>query len=392
MVEVETYTVMQAFLIALAASAFICKMLVRSADWHLLYTADTPGDQPQKFHTTPTPRIGGLGIIAGILIASLLAGPSGEAAPVYWFLLLSLLPAFFGGFLEDITRRVPPWTRLLATAITAGFAFALADVRFVRSDVGWLDAAFTFAPFAYASLLLAVAGIAHAMNLIDGYNGLSAGVGAIILMAMGVVGAQAGDTLVAGFCFTTAGALCGFLLLNYPGGRLFLGDGGAYLQGCVIAIAAVMLVQRNPSVSPWFPFALVAYPIWETLFSILRRAFLHRTAIGQPDARHMHSMVYRRLAWRWVTRRGEGSDVLRNAITTLPFWFVSALMAVLAVLWHDSTAALQWQAVIFIAGYCLVYQRIARLRRPMSFAIWSYLRSRAERRKTERVETKSSAQ
>ncbi len=381
---------LQVFLIALTGSAFICLLLVRSAVWHLPYSADAPGGQPQKFHTSAVPRIGGLGIMAGILIASLLAGPSGEAAMIYWFLLLSLLPAFIGGFIEDVTRRVPPWTRLLLTVVTAGFAYALVDVRFFRSDVDWLDTAFTFAPFAYFALMLAVAGVANAMNLIDGYNGLSAGVGAIILLAMGVVAAQSGDTLVAGLCFATAGALCGFLLLNYPDGRLFLGDGGAYLQGCVIALAAVMLIQRNPQVSPWFPFALVLYPIWETLFSMLRR-LLRRAALDQPDAQHLHSLVYRRLARRWVQGRDEQVKLLRNALTALPFWLVTALLAVMAVVWSDSTRALQLLSMFFIVAYSAAYLKISRLRRPITRAAAAYLRARAERRKTARAGAKTAA-
>lgn len=358
-----------------------CYAILRSSDWHLEFTADSPIGGPQKFHTEPTPRIGGLAILVGLVVASVLFEPAREAElDKHWFLLLSLLPAFIGGFTEDITRKVPSWTRLLLTAITAGFANALVDVRFFRSDVDWLDAAFTFAPFAYAGFLFAVTGVAHAMNIIDGYNGLSGGVGAIILLALGWVAAEHGDLLVGGLCITTAGAMCGFLLFNYPQGRIFLGDGGAYLQGCIIAIAAALLVQRNPGVSPWFPFALVLYPIWETLFSMLRRFVLHRTGFDQPDARHLHSLIYRRLARRWVSRRDAAGAVMRNSITTLPLWAVTTLVALLAVMRAESTGDLQWICLVFIVGYVAVYLRVARLKRPMTRAVANYLKRRQLRR------------
>lgn len=368
------------FLIALAGSVLTCFVLVRYAHVHLLYTADLPGGQPQKFHTTPVARIGGLGVLVGILLSAALTRPAAGATSAFWLVLLSLLPAFWGGFAEDITRRISPTTRLLLTFMTAGLASWLTGVEFVRSHVDWLDAAFTFAPFAFVCFLLAVAGLAHAMNLVDGYNGLSAGTGAIALIAMGAIAVRAGDPLVSALCFTTAGALVGFLCLNYPFGRIFLGDGGAYLQGCAIAIAAALLVQRNPQVSPWFPFALLAYPIWETLFSIWRRTFLHGDPIGAADARHLHSLVYRRLARRWVVQRNETGQMLRSAMTTLPFWLGSLIMALLAVAWYDSTQVLQMQTVVFIAGYCLIYLQVSRLKRPLSQAARTYLRRRALRR------------
>lgn len=373
--------VLTTFLVAMVVSALACVAILRSSDWHLRFTADQPDGGPQKFHTEPTPRIGGLAILTGLFAASLFV-ESGIAPPeMCALMLLCLLPAFLGGFAEDVTRKVPPISRLLATMVTAGFAWAILDVRFFRSDVAWLDLAFTHAPFAYAGLLLAVAGIAHAMNIIDGYNGLSGGVGAIILLALGAVAASHGDALVACLCFSTAGALCGFLLFNYPFGRIFLGDGGAYLQGCVIAIAAAMLIQRNAGVSPWFPFALVLYPIWETLFSVLRRLTFHQSGIGQPDARHLHSLVFRRLAHRWIRRRDAVGTMEQNAVTTIPFWLTTAVMAGLAVIWSDSTSALQWISVLFIGAYLAAYLHLSRLRRPMTRAVANYLQRRTKRRR-----------
>ncbi len=378
----EDVGVLTSFVAASAVSAVVCVAILRSSGWHLHFTADHPDGGPQKFHDEPTPRIGGLAILCGLLAAAVLVKPDVATPGACALLLFCLLPAFLGGFAEDITRKVPPISRLLATMVTAGFAWALLDVRLLRSDVAWLDLAFTYTPFAYAGLLLAVAGIAHAMNIIDGYNGLSGGVGTIILLALGAVAAGQGDTLVACLCFATAGALCGFLLFNYPSGKIFLGDGGAYLQGCIIAIAAAILVQRNPGVSPWFPFALVLYPIWETLFSILRRLTIHHSGIGQPDARHLHSLVYRRLAHRWIRRRDAVGTLQQNAVTTLPFWVMTAVMAALAVKWSGSTGALQLISVLFICAYLAAYLHLTRVRRPMSHVVASYLRRRAERRRS----------
>jgi UDP-N-acetylmuramyl pentapeptide phosphotransferase/UDP-N-acetylglucosamine-1-phosphate transferase len=275
----------------------------------------------------------------------------------YWLLMLSLLPAFVGGFAEDVTHRVGPWARLLLTIITAAFAYSLVGVHFERSHMAWLDQALAYAPFAYMALLVAVAGVAHAMNIIDGYNGLASGVALIILTALGYVAHQSGDTLVASFCWGSAAATLGFLWFNYPSGRVFLGDSGAYLLGCTIALAAALLVLRNPGVSPWFPMALVIYPVWETVFSAIRRVTLDRH-ISAPDARHLHSLVYRRLSRRWVRGRRQADKVWRNALTTLPFWAANVVLAVASVAWYNSTRVQQVLIVLFVICYCLVYWKI----------------------------------
>jgi UDP-GlcNAc:undecaprenyl-phosphate/decaprenyl-phosphate GlcNAc-1-phosphate transferase len=353
------------FVVAFATSALVCNLIVRSASWHLPFTADEPGIQPQKFHTTRVPRVGGLGLLVGMVVAGFFLGLPVFETGIYWLLILSLLPAFIGGFAEDVTRRVGAGTRLLLTVITAAFAFTLMEVRFVNSDMVWLNSLLSVLPFGYMALLFAVAGVAHSMNLIDGYHGLSAGVGSIILAAMGFVALQTNDPLVAAICFITAAATVGFLLLNWPSGRLFLGDGGAYVLGCTIALAGAMLIQRNPEISPWFPLALVIYPVWETLFSMLRRVLIYGTKIGEPDAKHMHSLVYRRVARRWVQRKDEPGRDLRNAVTSLPFWGTCLLVSAFAMTWAHETRALQAFAVIFIVLYCVIYWRMARLAGPV---------------------------
>jgi len=370
---------MLTLVVAFGASAVVCHLIVRSAGWHLRYTGDQPGGtQPQKFHTHPVPRVGGLGVLLGMVVAGLLLRLPQPEIELFWLLILSLMPAFVGGFLEDITRRVGSGVRLLLTVITAAFAFSLAGVHFERSDVGWLDTAMTFAPVAYLMLLFAVAGVAHAINIIDGYHGLAGGVAVIILAAMGYVAHDSGDALVGMFCYISATATLGFLLLNYPSGRLFLGDGGAYLLGCTIALAGTLLILRNPEVSPWFPMALVIYPVWETLFSVARRVLVYRTRVGEADARHLHSLVYRRIAWRWVRGHTPEARDRRNYLTTLPFWFTCVVLAVLAVNWSHSTRALGLLVIAFMVGYCVLYWRLARLSVPVGRKLAESLKARPE--------------
>lgn len=345
---------------AFASSIAVCNLIVRSARWHLWFSGDPPGIQPQKVHTVPVPRIGGVAVLLGLAVAGFLMPLPASDITIYWWILVAALPAFLGGFLEDALFRVGPVPRLLLTLATGAVAFSLAGVTFVRSDVAWLDQAMAFLPTAYCMLLFAVAGVAHSINIIDGSHGLAGGVSLIILLALGHVAQGEGDLLVSQLCFVAAAATFGFLLLNYPSGRLFLGDGGAYLLGSVIALAGVLLVQRNPGVSPWFPMALVIYPVWETLFTVARRTVIDRTRVGDADVRHLHSLVHRRLSPRWVPGESAQSRNRRNGLTALPFWGVCIVIAVAAVYGSGSTPALGLLIAGFIVAYTLAYRELVR--------------------------------
>lgn len=354
---------MTMFMCALLGAGLASFFVVRFAHLHIGVTADLPDAGPQKFHVQPVPRIGGLAVFLGLMCAGAVGFLRGFGTTAFFvFMLAALLPAFAGGFAEDITRRVGPAIRLLMTLVAAAVAFVWLDARLYRSDVDWLDVAFTYWPLSFAATLFAVAGMAHAMNLIDGYNGLSAGVGVLALGALGLVAREIGDFQVANLAFAAAGAYLGFLLFNFPSGKLFQGDSGAYLLGTVIAILSAQLVGRHTEVSPWFPFALVVYPVWETLFSVLRRAAAH-TPIGAPDAAHLHSLIHQVLMPQLLPNRDERSLELRNALTSVPLWIAQSAMVAMAITWYDSTEMLMLQCYGFVACYCLAYVAVTLLDR-----------------------------
>ncbi len=339
------------FLAAFAGAAIASYLLVRGSRFHLAITGDVPDGQPQKFHAAPTPRIGGLAVVAGLFVAGVAGFAAGlVSAAFFWLMVAALLPAFLGGFAEDLTRRVGVAVRLLMTVVSGAIAFVWLDANLYRSDVQWLNVAFSYWPLSLAGTLLAVAGLAHAMNIIDGYHGLAAGVGALALSGLALVAHRVGDAQLAAVGFAAAGAHVGFLALNYPFGKIFLGDGGAYLLGTTLAILSAQLVGRHLQVSPWFPLVLVVYPVWETLFSMLRRATFDATPIGAPDARHLHSLVYQALG-------------RRNAATTVPFWLGQGAMVAIAVAHCDDTPFLMAQAYGFLGIYCLLYGAVAWLGR-----------------------------
>ena len=140
-----------------------------------------------------------------------------------------------------------------------------------------------------------MAGIAHSVNIIDGFNGLSAGGVVIMLAAFGVVALHAGDAELAALALLIGAAVAGFLLVNFPRGPVIMGDGGAYLVGFLLAAVGVMLPQRNPEVSPWIVLVVLGYPVSETLYSILRKTLRKGDGPGRADKAHLHHLIYRYL-------------------------------------------------------------------------------------------------
>src|SRR5438876_11198513 len=276
-------------------SVFVGHLIVRYDAVHSNWSFDPVKTGPQKFHSAPTPRIGGLEVMAGLFVsgAVLLAIAQSASSEQFGYLLLASVPAFAGGITEDVTKTVGVLTRLLLTMLAAAFGVWLLGAVIPRLDVPGFDTLLKWAPFAIAFTMFAVGGVANSINIIDGYNGLAAGHAVIVLAAMAWVSALAGVHYVFTSALAMIGALLGFLAWNYPKGKIFLGDGGAYLLGFWLAELSVLLVARHPEVSPWFPLLLLIYPVFETVFSIYRKRFLRGHSPGRPDGLSYRMLVYK---------------------------------------------------------------------------------------------------
>ena len=111
---------------------------------------------------------------------------------------------------------------------------------------------------------------------------------------------QVGDDLVFGLAVLYGALVLGFFLVNFPFGKIFLGDGGAYFAGFLLAALGVLLPARNPEVSAWAAILICAYPVIETLASMRRKARRKGHSVGQPDRVHFHMLAHRRYARRIV--------------------------------------------------------------------------------------------
>jgi len=350
------------FLVSLFATLFIMRSSVR----HRHLSADHDLSGPQKFHGRPVPRIGGAGVMIGLVAGAVVAQVSGSSsAAMLWTLLVCTMPAFGSGIVEDLTKKVTPRWRLLATAVSAGLAAWLLDGVIQRTHIPGLDLLVPWYPFAVALTLFVVAGVANAVNIIDGFNGLASMCVFMMILAMAYVAFQVGDTFVFTASLITAGAVLGFFVWNFPAGLIFLGDGGAYLLGFLLAELGILLVHRNERVSPIFPLLLCAYPIFETIFTMYRRKFVRGVATAAPDGIHLHTLIHRRLI-RWTLQNNLERRRLtrRNSMTSPYLWMVCLTSVIPSVLWWHSTAVLSWFLLLFVVGYVWLYASIVKFRTP----------------------------
>lgn len=350
-----------------ASISLMCSLLILLTQrWHGAHSLDTDMAGAQKFHKTPVPRIGGVALMLGLLGAFVITRSQAmspeavvEAETIGW-LILAAVPAFFAGLREDLTKKVPVLMRLLATFASPLLASWMIGATLPRIDIWGVDLLFQFAPVALFVTAFAVAGVTNSINIIDGFNGLAGFTGTIVLACLGYVAWQVGDEFLLHLVWIGVGAIVGFLLLNYPTGRLFMGDSGAYLLGFWIAQITVLLIARHPEINAWQLLAICFYPVIEVLYSIYRKKVVRKMSPGSPDRLHFHMLVHRRLICCVFRARPSQQPWFRNASTTLAILFFIAPFSIAAALWGDSIPAAIGLIVTQSFVYLAIYARLVR--------------------------------
>ncbi len=271
--------------------------------------------------------------------------------------MMFALPLFVIGFAEDCTQAIRPAIRLLVAVAAVIWMGIEADVLISQTDIAMIDAVLENKILAIAFTAFAIAGFSHALNIIDGLNGLASGIGVVLFSGIAWLANTAGDTLVVDLALAGVFALLGFGLLNFPRGRLFMGDGGAYFIGFWLAACATLLAMK-PTISAWQMLAICAYPVIETLVSMGRRMAHHRP-VAAPDRLHLHTLMYRRTFLQRARRRGL-APWHAHAMTSLALVGVNIAFVLAAINLGGSPTA---GAVVFageLGVYLMLYRRMVR--------------------------------
>ena len=328
------YTILFGFLTALVVVLFTMPSLIKVA--RLKHLVDEPGDA-RKLHRRSVPTIGGIIIFAAIIFSFALWFPgSGQlkvpdlgykalygAMGLYYkqfkFNIAAMVLLFFIGVKDDIIGFSP--VKKLVGHIVVGYILVMmAGIRITSMHGTFgiyeldprISIAFSF--FVYIVLV-------NAMNLIDGVDGLAAGIGTICAFAFGCWFYLAGDVPLALLSAVLAGALIGFLVFNYHPARVFMGDSGSLIIGAILSVLAMNLVDhdiaRLPAwlarvPTPLFTMAVLAYPLVDTL-----RVFVSRAVRGVSPFAADKNHIHHRLMAHGLGHRGTTATLYAFAVIVI---------------------------------------------------------------------------
>ena len=271
-------------------------------------------DGKRKIHTKPVPRLGGIALFLSFFLAVFIISLRGSF-PFPFFLLAGGGVIFLTGLIDDLLS-LPPWGKLIGQ-ITGALILITGGVTIQFFTLPW-DKMVYLGSWGYPLTLLWIVGITNALNLIDGMDGLSAGIGAIASFTLGVIAWQEGRIEPAALSFLLAGATIGFLFYNFPPAKIFLGDSGALFLGGMLATISVQgAVKSAATFTLAIPILILGVPILDTFFAIIRRSKNH-LPVSSPDRGHLHH----RLLERGYSQRE----------VVVFFYVISTLLGVIAII------------------------------------------------------------
>lgn len=317
------YMIVVPFLFVLAIIPFIKKVAFHVG------AMDMP-DQ-RKVHTHPMPRLGGLGIYMGFLMGYILFGTMSIRMNA---ILIGSIIIIITGIVDDI-KPVPAKIKFLFQVVAASVVAFYGQI--LLRDLSAFGFYIEFGILSYPITILFIVAIINCINLIDGLDGLAAGLSSIYFATIGIVIVAWTHTfdLDAILTFIMLGATLGFLCHNFNPAKIFMGDSGSMFLGYIIAVIALLGFKNVTLTTLLAPICLLAIPIMDTLFAILRR-LINKKPIDQPDKEHLHHQLL--------------NLNLSHRNTVLVIYLVDILFAsaMLVYILYDNTIGVIMYAILFI--------------------------------------------
>ncbi|WP_431804149.1 glycosyltransferase family 4 protein [Halobacillus andaensis] len=268
---------LQAFLFCFIITVAITPIIIKFAVH--INALDAP--DVRKVHTKQMPRLGGLAIFISVLSGMLIFTPySSNAYP----LLVGGIIIAITGVLDDIISLAP--IHKLSGQVTAALVVILSGVKieFVNLPFG---GPFEFGVLSIPITLMWIIGVTNAINLVDGLDGLAAGISSIALLTITSMAVMMGNGFVVFTGIIVLGATLGFLVFNFYPAKIFMGDTGAMFLGFMISVLALLGFKNVTLFSFVIPILILGVPISDTLITIIRRV-LQNQPIMKPDFSHLH--------------------------------------------------------------------------------------------------------
>ena len=310
-------------------------------------------ETPQTLHKKSVSRLGGIGIMLSMILVfsfydlGFLKNFDGTA------IAICLITGFIG-FLDDIGIKIAPFKRLLLLSVVPIFMFFFLNLRIDSIEINMIDSLLRFEYFALIFLVFAMVGMINAFNIIDGVNGLLSCYLLTLIFILSFFNQISPEKSIylssySNLLSVLLGAVFGFIILNAPFGKIFLGDSGAYFLGAIVCYSLVHHQSIN-NFSPWHVMLLLSYPFCELIFSIARRIIFEKRSIFSADNKHLHHLILKKLK-----KTKLGSENLKHI-------FVVAIISILnfpfifsAVYFSSNRLVLIMLFIIYIMFYISIY-------------------------------------
>lgn len=295
-------------------------------------------DKPnhRKVHQKIMPRLGGLAIYLSFLIGFLIWSPSNVYA---WPIVIGSTIIIITGILDDmmeLSAKVKFGGQLVAAGVVV--LFGGIQVEFINLPlVGQINFGFLEIPFT----ILWIVGITNAINLIDGLDGLAAGVSSIALITISGMAMFMGYGFVAVMGAIVLASTLGFMFYNFHPAKIFMGDTGALFLGFMISVLSLLGFKEVALISLIIPVIILGVPISDTLFAIIRR-IVNKQPISAPDKSHLHHCL---LKLGFTHRQ-----------TVLIIYAIAAFFALVAVIFSQAKI---WGAFILVAVLLILIEIFA---------------------------------
>jgi len=257
-------------------------------------------DKPnkRKVHQKIMPRLGGLAIYISFLIGITILHPNVNLLPpiinpnekLHLAIIIGSFIIILTGVLDD-TKEISPKVKLFGQILASFIVVFMGDlkVEFINLPFGGqLD-------FGYLSIPITmfwIIGITNAINLIDGLDGLAAGVSTIALFTISGMAFLMGNPYVMVVALIAAVSSLGFLLFNFHPAKIFMGDTGALFLGYLISVLSLLGFKNVTFISLVIPIIILGVPISDTFFAIIRR-LVNKQPLSAPDKSHLHHCLLR---------------------------------------------------------------------------------------------------
>ena len=335
---------MQSYATLFFVSFILCLIIILSSGYGFSRRGEGDEVAIQSAHSGFVPRVGGLAIYLSILVLIPLLSFGFIPLSVVFdldveqltLLIISAAPVFFIGLAEDLGYYMMPKVRLVASAVSGFIVILLFKVWLSKLGIPGVDTLLMFVPFGILFTIFATVGVVNAFNLIDGLNGLSSFVTVSVAFSLSIIAFQTGNLQISIFLVLMVASVLGFLVLNFPMGKIFLGDGGAYALGHLLVWSAIILINDAAEVSAFAILLVFFWPVADTGLALWRRWKLGNPA-DRPDRLHFHQLTMRFLEIRFFGREKRN---LANPVATfilIPLILVPQVLGVL--FWDDFTAS-----------------------------------------------------